>query len=368
LNNNSGVGLNPTSALPFPSSFKSRQLSKYSNNNDKYSKINNKSNNRINKSITTNDMYQITSAAVTSTATASSSTLLNRNKNPAYSNAYTNGYNSRFSFYNNTNLLNSRTNESTTNRNLNLLTQQLTTPTAAATVVPQTAKSNHLKSAAILTANLNNKAREELLEKRKKKANETSLTSDLNKKKSEFDESDTKIDNTPAIPITSYSSYKDDEEDEEEDEESENKSIETQNVEINPVKITIDLKKRKLDILKNDTINNSKVNKKKTKSENNNKNNSENEDEEDEEEENSYFNIFKSNSEQTTATTTSSKKSRVASSSVNKIKLAIKKQPIIKAGQTQKDREEINTLFIGKKNCIHLKKFLLFYIFTFFRS
>jgi len=33
---------------------------------------------------------------------------------------------------------------------------------------------------------------------------------------------------------------------------------------------------------------------------------------------------------------------------MNKLKMNIKKQPIIKAGQTQKDREEIDSLFIGK--------------------
>ena len=78
----------------------------------------------------------------------------------------------------------------------------------------------------------------------------------------------------------------------------------------------------------------------------------------DEEESSSYYNVFnatKVNSEQTTTITNTSKtasnptKQKVNNmSSVNKLKMTIKKQPIIKAGQTQKDRDEINSLFIGK--------------------
>lgn len=238
-----------------------------------------------------------------------------------------NGYQSRFNFYNNTNLLNNRNNYDS-NRVNNVNQQQQQEPEIIVT-----------SKSTIKTANLNNKAREELLEKRKNRAKEQPHETNELKTNIETKSSD----NTPAIPITSYSSFNvekedDEDDDEEEDDESYSKSKQTEQSSIFKKNFTIDLKKRKIEVLKLENIKKQTIKKPK------NNDTISNGDINSEEEDNSYFNIFKTKSE--TANTTNKLKNK---SSVLKMKLPIKKQPIIKAGQTQKDREEINTLFIGPK-------------------
>jgi hypothetical protein len=384
-NGHKPAGLNPTSALPFPSntSFKSRHFNNNNNsllnkNENKYSFSKNKA--HLKPSLPASIAICQPTAAFsqqTLTSTMNGSSFLNRNKNPAYSSTFTNGYNSRFSFYSNTNLLNNRNNHDSTNRINNLMQshqqQQQISPT-------NTNKST--SKSALSVANLNNKAREELLEKRKKKAKEekeTRLSStDVLKPETATDLNENLIDtnktiitdNTPAIPITSYSSVIEDDDDDEDDEddddnEYENASQENSKNETQPSicdtnlpmkkSISIDLKKRKIDVLK---VDKQEMDAKKASNQNGKKQKNDDPttaETNSDEEESSYFNVFnaKSNIEQaatsnTNKTTNPTKPKVNNTSSMNKLKMNIKKQPIIKAGQTQKDREEIDSLFIGK--------------------
>jgi len=336
--------ISPTSALPFSSSvpFKSRQVNNKFKIADKYSYIRNSAASAAAAAtvVTTADTNLTAAAIAQSQATAA---FLNRNKNPAFSGVKDPYFQSRYAFYKNTNLLNNNNNRASntnTTDNKGDISQLLNGTKNGTTQVNKSAILSHL--------NLNNKAREEL-EKRKKLSKEAaqieSNSQETSPSKKKLDKQlENSLDNTPAIPITSYTSYnQEDEETDDEDEEEKDPSN----------KIKIDLKKRKLDVIKNnkDTV-------KKTKS-------NDVEDDEDDDSNSTYFNVFKteapSKSGKSTRTLTTKQiatlKSNVKKQPIIKqpiikqsiIKQSIIKQPIIKSGQTQKDREEIIHQFIGPK-------------------
>ena len=237
---------------------------------------------------------------------------LNRNKNPAAVNVYSKD---RFSFYNNTNLLNPRPGLNSENQN-----------------------PKKIQTSAIWAhLNLNTKAREELEKKKKEKALEEKAKAEekkveeVAKLSQEPITNDVVLDNTPAIPITSYSSYQDDEDEEEEEDDDDEKKKEDQ--ETKKV-VSIGFIKRKNEVLLKTESDKAKKNKVE-----------ETADDEDEDEGASYFNVFKANE---AIKTSKPKTTNTAKPTVPPLKMAVKKQPIIKAGQTQKDREEI-TYFIGKQ-------------------
>lgn len=269
-----------------------------------------------------------------------SSIFLNRNKNPAFSGVKDSYYQSRFNFYNNTHLLNknnhSATGQSTANSN-QPTNNSPTSTTPNSTTINKSAILSHL--------NLNIKAKEEL-EKRKLAAKaEANIANEEDQSPNNTDTpeklNNSLTDNTPAIPITSYSSYTNNDEDESDDDENDNAEMASK-------KINFDLKKRKLDVIKN--VECSKKLKKRDI-----KLISYEEGNEDEDTESSYFNVFNSKisgdkvkntnavrSKQTITMKTNVKKQPI-------LKQPILKQPILKSGQTQKDRSEIVTSFIGPK-------------------
>lgn len=339
--------ISPTSALPFSSAvpFKSRQITNKFNNNkipDKYSYIRNSA-----TSVAPTPDTSLTAATAAAAATASAqatAAFINRNKNPAFSGVKDPYFQSRYAFYKNTNLLNNNNNRA--GNNTDAIKGDVNHLLNGTSNKSGTGQIN--KSAILSHLNLNNKAREEL-EKRKKLSKEAAVAAQT-ESNNVHDASETQsdilksLDNTPAIPITSYSSYnQEDEETDEEDEEEEEKDLSN--------KIKIDLKKRKLDVIKNkDTAKKTKV--------------IDAEDDEDDDANSTYFNVFKSEapskSGKSTRTLTKKQiatlKSNVKKQPIIKqpiikqqiIKQPIIKQPILKSGQTQKDREEITNQFIGK--------------------
>ncbi len=172
-------------------------------------------------------------------------------------------------------------------------------------------------------------------------------------------------DSTPAIPITSYSSFNNEDDDEDSDSESDEEKEKED-------KIKFDLKKRKLDVIKINAEDNAKTtsNKKKKSEEVNAVSKAVLMEEEDEDEEgSSYFNVFKAEagskvakqspavrtltSKQLATLKTNVKKQPILKQPILKqqpvlTKQTVARQPIIKSGQTPKDREEVTLSFIGK--------------------
>lgn len=302
--------LNPTSALPFMSSssfgpFKPRQLTLNNNNNnsDKYTYIRNK------------PLAGLAQGP-------GSAAFLNRNKNPAYS--FTNRNN-------NANNSNGTFNSSSTGNSLINLTSS-----KSGNAQLSTSKNNNNKSAILSHLNLNNKAKEEL-EKRKQKAKEVKereaalISSNGNDEKEE--PAKTVADNTPAIPITSYTSYDNEEDDDDDDEEEENE----------PKRDDLDLESTnqapeltKLTKLSNGLASDMKLKAAKQLVKANCFNELDDDDDEDE------LNEAEAKKQQAKKTT---------AKPVTKVIKAppVKKQPILKAGQTQKERDEIKLSFIGPK-------------------
>ena len=207
------------------------------------------------------------------------------------------------------------------------------------------------KSAILSYLNLNNKAREDL-EKRKQKNKEAAAKLTASSPPvAQTDSATEKTDTTLAIPITSYTSYNDDDEDEDDDDEEDNQTEKTAAAEKEAAQtiknnIKIDLKRKSDALIKNKDVSAStsssqtsvKKAKKKEIGEEETK-----DDDEDDDEETPYFNVFKS-----TAEIPPKAKARPAiTKPISSLKMNVKKQPIIKAGQTQKDREEITLSFIG---------------------
>lgn len=227
--------------------------------------------------------------------------------------------------------------------------------------------------------NLNVKAREEL-EKRKQaaKAAEALAEASVNSEDTVSPGKASKgEDNTPAIPITSYSSFNNEDDDQDDDDDSDSNAEETEDNSkesdgVNKNKINFDLKKRKLGVIKNTDI----LDKKKVKSSNGN--------DEDESDDSSYFNVFNSKADTGTNGTAAKPKTtnaaRLTSKQLAALKTNVKKQPtvkqpilkqtlvkqqqqqivsalpakqpILKSGQAQaKDREEAKAklFFIGPK-------------------
>jgi len=351
--------LNPTSALLFSSAvpFKSRHPnSKYKASNEKYTYINrNPASTTAGSSTSNSTSTTANSNSPTDQQTASQIAFLNRNKNPAFAGKDT-YYQSRFNFYNNSYLLNNNNNNPSTNTCVNSSNQKSTNNNSAVNTNPTGTNGTVNKSAILSHLNLNVKAREEL-EKRKQAAKqqqieaETCSSSKLNR------------DGSPTIPITSYSSFNNEEDDDSESDSEEDKEKEE--------KIKFDLKKRKLDVLKSksldSTTNCGKKNKNDTAS--GTLKNTALIEEEDEEESSSYFNVFKSEktaktnpvvrtltSKQLATLKTNVKKQPIVKQPILKqqpqpvvvTKHSMTRQPIIKSGQTQKDREEVTSSFIGK--------------------
>lgn len=232
------------------------------------------------------------------------------------------------------------------------------------------------KSAILSHLNLNVKAREEL-EKRKQAAKAAEALAEATANGTAQSESTVSQgraskseDNTPAIPITSFTNEDDDQDDDDEDSESNTDETEDNSKEsngINKNKINFDLKKRKLGVIKNTDI----LDKKKVKSNN----------DEDESDDSSYFNVFNSKTDSGTNGATVKPKTKNAARLTSKQLAALKtnvkkqptvkqpilkqtlvkqqisssppvKQPILKSGQAQaKDREETKAkqFFIGPK-------------------
>jgi len=344
--------------------FKSRNNIKYKTPaNDKYSYINRNAAATSVAPSTTNPTPANNNSPLTDQQTASQIAFLNRNKNPAFAGKET-YYQSRFNFYNNTHLLNntSAINSRASSSNQNSASIPAVSANGPASTSPTGTNGPVNKSAILSHLNLNVKAREEL-EKRKQAAKQQQQKGEVALENS----SPSKLngDSTPAIPITSYSSFNNEDDDEDSDSESDEEKEKED-------KIKFDLKKRKLDVIKINAEDNAKTtsNKKKKSEEVNAVSKAVLMEEEDEDEEgSSYFNVFKAEagskvakqspavrtltSKQLATLKTNVKKQPILKQPILKqqpvlTKQTVARQPIIKSGQTPKDREEVTLSFIGK--------------------
>ena len=210
---------------------------------------------------------------------------------------------------------------------------------------------------------MNNKAREDL-EKRKQKNKEAAAKLTASSPPvAQTDATSEKTDTTLAIPITSYTSFKDDDEDEDDDDEEEDQAEKASAAEKDAAQtiknnIKIDLKRKSDALIKNKDISAgsslSQASVKKAKKKENGEDEIKDNDEDDDDEETPYFNVFKSTAE----IPPKAKAKPALTRPIASLKMNVKKQPIIKAGQTQKDREEITLSFIGIFWTLFLHEFL----------